>query len=186
MLGVEESEDSFQAECARLRLSGQALRPGILRGYSRHLVLLIPMGSVKGLRWRNWCSWKPNIPGPLKSRLLNAATLRFCASLILGGTSQAGLPLGSSGFCATSLRVMRPQCRRSQTINGTALQAFDRGRRESRVSRSEVVCPSSVDAGNSCGRTLQRRVRVRADRILVDGGADGEVRSEAGKDRLFH
>jgi hypothetical protein len=31
------------------------------------------------------------------------------------------------------------------------------------------------------GLTLTRHVRVRADRILVDGGAYGEVRSKAGK-----
>jgi hypothetical protein len=69
--------------------------------------------------------------------------------------------------------------RAGETVNRVAHQGSNHGRGEDLVSRSQGECSCGV--GVSFGSTLPRCVRVRADRILVDGGADGDVHSRAGK-----
>jgi hypothetical protein len=72
-----------------------------------------------------------------------------------------------------------PHGRRGQTVNGMADQTADQGRSESRVSRSEVVCPRGIRV--SFGPILPYSARLTSVvEKMVDGGAEGEVRSARG------
>jgi hypothetical protein len=77
-----------------------------------------------------------------------------------------------------------PPGRRGQTVDTIAHQASDQGWSDGVVSRSEVVCPCGV--GIPLGGTLPLCVRVTsAVEEMVDGVAEGAVRSKRGKRDFF-